>query len=953
MKISNVSSIFKLSNNNGVISSHNNLNRLNCDTFEKSVSFGNSFDDIENVISSSVSNLEETLDRFRNETIINGFINILLKTKINPALKTPYKAIWQNVLLQPSIDLIRTKGIKSPSELRTYVDSLSSPKVKAEFHDKAYHHVGIDIFGTLDDKSDFEKFPDLLLYMYNLHKESNPDKEFNPNETLNFIKKIGIKETDDTGKKFKYLAAKYNNYEDISDIYNAINDLKQEYPNVIKYAEDLKTQFPDILKEDISRYSNQTNYNILNYLYLHKGDKSYSNNNQKIAEFLANFNKIPQKQIKQLSEAGDLSDPEKLINFMNFLADNNVSADEFLSLSAKSYISDNNLYENIVNKNTITKQIANIKGIDEKSSAQIYINYADEYNAIYKQAQQQDSLPEIFGSLLDRENVIETFTNTIDKYSEGNNKKFDFKEIHALFTGSKPNAVDSKTFTEIIGLMQLFDSKQEITNYKKEQVQQTNKDKKTPKKFQKKPETLFKNAIKQEQENFNKVKDQIIDYINKDNSGFYRGKTPLEIYKAYRNELSCEGINIKNILDSHKNGSSVDIELYQSFATLIEDKDELNRFIKNKKINLDKTTGNKKYNENCFKILSLLSKDKSTQTELEYFIKSTFLNASKTDLDNFFIMHSEPEEQVQILTAIAKSQIASLQEFNIFVTKYSDKNNASENVLTALCNLPEGMNCKTYDRNFLEPLNSKIEEYKLPYKIDNSNILNIPTQKIKKLSSCSQNEILELINYVADADSRKNIISKLPELYIEKSVRRLVNKTQIANEYLKYWNGTDESYDNMCSLFGLEPEYLGLSTDYSYSMLEESVKQKIPQEFVKLLNESFWTQKSDDSSQVINLPLHAKMRFIDRFILPDIKKPDELYSKETKLKMKKLLDEIYKNVQSVPHEDIELIDRTRHSQKEYLLKLSTTCNNGEKVTTIFSTNGNLITLYPPYSSNVA
>ena len=430
-----------------------------------------------------------------------------------------------------------------------------------------------------------------------------------------------------------------------------------------------------------------------------------------------------------------------------------------------------------------------------------------------------------------------------------------------------------------------------------------------------------------------------------DESDFFEGKTALEGYKLYRRcDKSATAIgekadkdhvyeNIRNILDSYKAGQVFDLNLSRKLQELIPDRKSFEEFAKNNNINFIASDLNRdeNYIENCLKILDLV---KDNDKALKFFTKSDFIKLSKEELNKFFNNYESKEAQKEVLEGIANAKIRRLQTFESFIKKYSNASSGSSNLIKALNLLPDDMNLQSFKQDFLVPLQKKIREYELPIEIDDLNILNIDIRNIKPLKDYKSYEIVSLINALANKQENCNFASALPYLYKPVESFRPAKRENIINEVMLYESKSPYYYiKKFFDITTGNRENFFAPSDSSRSLN----KDKIPGEFIDLLNDTSWF--SIDDNKIFNMPLHCRMRFIERFIMPEISDISELYTPETKEKMKNLINDIYqKSVSSSP--DNIKFDANHNNRFGVTFEYGS-----KKIKTSFTSDGTLLTLF--------
>lgn len=869
---------------------------------------------------------------------------------------------------------LKNHGLPSGKDFERYLEIASrfSDSVKEYIKEERADDVTVGIYGVLDDKEDLSRYIDILLYMCAQQGDFVDISNFQPNGLLKFLKDIGVKETADFLDNFDYLAPKYNDFEELSDVYGAISDVRKNYPKKIDFLKQLALDFPELFKgykeQDYHKlYAN--NNAIVDYIYSKQDAKDYQEKIKGYADFLANSSKLSNKLIKQLAQTFALKDNESEINFMDILAEADVSIDELSFILNNSSISDNDIFACIANKSNIVNKIQNHKNISFDEAEKIYLNFAGEYNALINKAEDENECKDTFDGLLKRENVTDEFTDILFRYGvvdliNSPNSNLIIKnwlsEFGFIGSFNSKQQISAAKFTDIMGLLQLFNSKAEVI-----ESSLAKKENKTEKKNQKsknnngiKPFQL-REALEKEKEKFFSVKDEIKNYLEFNEHEFYEGKTILEIYKILKDIAKKQNIdnifmqksnsfnntadqkketykNIKSLLDFHKNGCTFDLHLSEQLDKFIPDRTLLYQFRTNNEISLvaDDEERDEEYISNCIKILELFEGDLANNKDIiEYLSKSDFLKLSKNQLSKFFDMYPDKLLQKNIIEAISKSKIKTIQMFNKFAKNYADNNGNIDNLIKFLKDFPYSSDFQTFKQEFLKPLEEKIKDFNLFFMVDNSNILSINPKMMKPFRELKLQEIIEIINSLSKAKKDKNFISKLSKLLVSEPSYEFVCRHDIANEYLTqekknpYVNLERLLNINDClqqrNLLPLKPEIM--------------VQGKIPDKFLELINDTSWTMLDDFN--ILNMPLHAKMRFIDRFILPEINSEEELYSLGTREKMNKIIKTIYEKICSC---DICNIQPDKNYNNRFIVL---TDDGTDKIKVAISGEGSLITLF--------
>ena len=894
--------------------------RLQQDVFEhnSSVSFGQKFNhdyyDIEfqtaisNYIGSFVnifSNKEKNGNIFKGlgnekfEFINNFIINDIERKEQNGAFFEEEEEIVLSIIKNrkkineffKANNILQTKDIKEYCTFHNQNLNVLSP-----FNNN--HYICMQVYSQLTDKSLLANMPELFALDFYMQAARDKTTDYNASELEEFLKNTKITSYDDLEKKFSCFSEKYNGFESDEDKYFAIKDLMEAYPEKLDFIESYKAKFSlgTRRKDSVSLYA-KTPYLIEKYY----AEEQTGTLNPLKMENLFKLEKLqPKPKAELYKEFNGLKTEEDKDRCISFLADNNTSIDEVNSMCRDKIILDRdfNLIKNIENKQSI------IGIINEETSADLYTHFSDIYNVLYRE---------------DNNEPTEHFNSVIKKYNFKNSK-----DILNLYNG-----IYNKKLNQNLSKEQCVEFIENLYYCESNDILKDAKQKKI------KPEQLLTKGRTE----FKKIEPILVQALSDDYATleYFIGYEPFELYSNFKQDIDRNPANIPSMLRNIRNSNTFNIKQFSCFkddkikelSIFFSGKDEkstLVSFATRNNIKFDGSDSDNEHIDNCLKIFNLVGNEKS-KTTLDYFIHSDFISNSKSKLTKDFFEKYSVNELATLLKIIAKMQIPSITAFNKIIDEFSDKNGNYNNVIKHLKNLSDEIKYSDYTK--------KMKEFKsslgsLPCAIDNSNILNLTTQhfQARKINT------INLLNILYNQDG--NFITQLEQSF--KPETRRYNRYHIIDEFLKKETKTySDKYSNIKRLLDLTSEDENVQGNFSeYQKYRQALVNKLPEGFIKLVNSNDWLDYNNDKKHIPNMDLHARLRLIDRYALEGKDDINSLYTKETQDNIKKVLKSIY----TLPPTNIQYDDEINRiiMQTEY---------NGKSIKTVFSRNGNLITIYPP------
>jgi hypothetical protein len=152
----------------------------------------------------------------------------------------------------------------------------------------------------------------------------------------------------------------------------------------------------------------------------------------------------------------------------------------------------------------------------------------------------------------------------------------------------------------------------------------------------------------------------------------------------------------------------------------------------------------------------------------------------------------------------------------------------------------------------------------------------------------TENDIIVLLNRIYNS-STGNFLSTISASNKSNVSVEKITPYKIAREIANYIDKSPDSYKNIASLLEIDRESLKIDKNDSTHTYAQAIKENLPYKFINFVKSNDWIKYSSNDNEIPNLTLHAKLRLIDRFALNNAKNIDELYSDETKSKLKGIL----------------------------------------------------------------
>ena len=917
--------------NNNYLTSYSNKNNLSSDVFQKSnVSFGsnNSSDELfSSFFSRALSIILETTDMVlgtldkvlkhkKQESVLDLYFEVLSEKKLRQGLSVARNQKIEDfnnyilVDLTDDIDyfnkLFKDAGITKVFNLENFMRLYSSnPDIRKIYAGQSIE--AVKIYGLLNSKNDFSRYPDLLLYLYNQEDDSENPNFSILNKYTEFLRQIGIDNSKEFDEKYSHLKSNFNNFYSISDKVDAIDYLYETYDRKIELLSEVLKNNPDCSHCKPENIYSKLN-GIIDYLYEKNNGENLKGLEQYI-DIAVKSDKFKLISLKSVAELfNNFENPEDKIDLYKLLSDCGIQINEFNALTGRSFISDNDVLANLLNYKSLSQYIAEVRQVDISIGKDIYKKFKDIINALYA-ANNEDT------------DKIKDLLNFIEKYDIRNSESF--LNFYNRAKESKKKDISSSELIDFIDLFNYSTSKELFKEAKQKNISVCE-------------------LLQKEKERFEQVKDAISDFVKSDNTGYFVGKTELDIYKEFKDIIPENGQNISEVLERIVSFNINTSEEYKqktiefnNFKPFFDSREALLHFIYENKIKFDNSEEEVKYRQNCLDIINIIfdknNPDKSYDL-IEKLTKSGFLHKSKPYLSQFISSFSSNNDGREILTLIADRQIDSFKTLDGFFKAYQGEDGNVDNIINWLQSLPQEIDFSKI-KDSLSFIQRKINELNIPVCINNDNILNIDASLFSKGLNINPGFINDFIKQLEDIPKSGNFIHSLPRTFSK--TQREYSRFRIAQEIVTRYGLTDESYKNLVQKLKIDRQSLMLDDDCSDYIYIKAVEKVLPQKFIDFVNSNDWVNYSGDNGKTPNVTMHAKLRTIDRFALANENPIDDLYSKQTQ----KMLQNLFETIYTSEPEFIKGTDKTKRIIADFTF-------NNKMIETVLSNSGEIITIVP-------
>lgn len=825
----------------------------------------------------------------------------LFKDTINQLKDIKPDAQWDFV-----IDLLNKSNITTFTQLDNFIQSYRKDKNAAKVFE--YQEVeALEIYRELEDKSDMRNFPELLLGIHYINKEKGEDEKIDSESILKFLKQIGVKNQEEFNTKFSYLKPEFNNFEKTEDKMLAIYSLTKNHYKKMDFLEEKTNLSPKLSSEKPEKIYAQIN-DIVDYFYKINEGESLDGIDD-ILELALTQGKIKKTSLDKIAPYfNNFEDTTDKIQFYKLLNSSAVDIQEFNNLASNSVISDTNVLENIEKKKYYTARIAQLDGENENSAIKLYSNFKDLINAVCQDTTKANANLRLLMNVI-KQNKITNSASMLNFYQK--------------MTGKRPKALTKAEFEEFI----------ELFNFQTGNLQEVAKKKKVS------PIEL----LKEEKARFEKVKEDI-EIAKKSGSIVFASQSAVDIYNNYKEVIlksddvvqTVKQIAMFGIGSSEEyQGKMQEVEKFRKFFSSDED---LSKFIETNSIRFDGSKAEAEFIENCMEIFNFIlnSNDKNYQEKMEYFANSGFLIKSQDNLEKLLEKTDTPHKRREVFSTIVNKEIPSVGDLEKFINKFKLPNSNGEKLFNYIKNLPNNCDFKKVS-DTLNRLSALITEKSLPLQINESNINLINPNSYEDCLNDGYKMTSRLFKAFYKPKKKCNFLRTMSST--EKTNKEKFSAFNIAWELANNIEKSDESYQNITRLLRIDKESLGLREKCSPRDYTYAIKKSIDQKFVNFINSDEFFENVTFDNTVPNVQLHARLRLLDRFILPEVNIMSDIEKSDIQEKIKNTYETIFA---SEPYE-VEGFPGSKRIEAYY-------DDGNQKFKVIFSPTGEMITITPPKDS---
>ena len=232
----------------------------------------------------------------------------------------------------------------------------------------------------------------------------------------------------------------------------------------------------------------------------------------------------------------------------------------------------------------------------------------------------------------------------------------------------------------------------------------------------------------------------------------------------------------------------------------------------------------------------------------------------------------------------------------------------------------------------LAKIQTKINQLSLPVHINGDNLISMDLSRYSTTRNISTADTISILNTIYNAPIGRNFLSVMSDKDTEEGT---IGAYRIAQEIAKRIDKSDESYQNISRLLHLDKQSLNLDENCSTYIYTRAIQEVLPKEFVDFVKSNDWIQYSTENDEMPTLSFHARLRAIDRFALDGVSDIKELYTEESKNKLKSLMQTVYTT------NPMEI--SSNGSEKRLIADFN---HNGKEIEVVFSQNGKMVTIVP-------
>ena len=767
----------------------------------------------------------------------------------------------------------------------------------------------VEIYGRLNNKKDLSLYPEMLLFLYNRSEEEEYKDKDDINSYPSFLKSIGIESEKEFKKEYSHIKESFNGFESSGDLIDAIDYVKETYPDKIRLIDEIISSDPEFKGLDSKKVYMYAR-DIIDYLYEKSSKESLLNFKDIIKTAIAQ-NKISDKTKEQLKNLVDFSDIEDKIDFFATISECGINPDELNKLTRPSIAKDVNLIDTIIDKPEIISGIRQAKNCSKEEAESFYSKYKELlYIGYLTDINNEEPIA----------NGIFTAINFIEKTKLSSDAAFMQKYTLLTETGSKktknkkqekkqekPAAKEIRNFMDLF----LFADEKEIS---KAQIRE----------------------LEVEKEEFELIRYDIEKFLKQTENIYLIGLSPFEIYRRYKDLITKNPDNTGDILNRINTFDIKDESDYKQkeaefrkISGYFPNKKAAADFVLNNEIKLDGSEESKEQRALCLRFLDALNKEPDIKERKNYFEKlsaSSFLKNQKANWGNFLAAWGDKINLCDLTGIILDMNIQSPKGLDNILKKYKDKNGEAGNIISHLKKYSSLADLNEYRERLLK-LKELLKKRGIEIPIDNSNIKSAQLELFGGDKPIGHIEFLVLIQKLTNSQEG-NFLYGLNETF--KNEPSKYSKYGIAEEIAKVTYKSPGSYQKLLSFLNVAPEVFKLGEKFDYEEYASLMAKRIPDEFAEFINSNVW---SLNSNKIPNLDIHAKLRIIERFVL---NKNIDLYSDKSKELIRDLFNTIYKTNPYTIKSD------SKQPGKRFIAQY----NHGEQqsIKAAFTSKGQLITV---------
>ena len=844
------------------------------------------------------------LQRAKEEVSFEVFMSVFEDKKLIRSFKSSYP----NMDIKSFVDMITPgassrkvvtriltdSGVNTVGQLGRAMDLYTQKNVKQTFEKATIDF--FEILGDLKNKRDMTSFPEFLLHLKYLAE----DKGFEDTPAVyeNFcatLRDFGLNNLDDFNKKFYYLAPDFNNFEYVSDYYDAVMYISKTHPQKLALLEPIAEKNKDNKKLNNAEKIYVTVPEVVDTLFLQNEGENLGDIEDYI-ELAVSSKDLNHKTMMLIAPYfNKFENPNDDLRFYRLMHKNNLSVSNFNKMFAKLIISDVELLPMIDNMNNIVNILTEKDDMNQQVAKDFYLKFSDVLNVAYNSNETSFDVMSNLIKLI-KDCRFKNANDLLNFYNQCNQPNKRLKEM------------TSEQLIDMVDLMR-FVNDDEIKDSKK-----------------------FKNIrfdkLQSYREHFNQTSGQIDDFLANRSKNLFLEETSLSIFNKYRNQIigasqqdissklyELDKLNIKNVQEY--NQKNFEMERFDRF---FPSRKELVQFIVQNQISFDNSPEEQEYKDNCFRILNTLYNPYRPDDSFELIKKlsnSRFLFRSKSSLKNIFANTSSSLNVSSTIATLLNRKVKNYSAFEAFVQKYETDRNSHDKFIDYLSQMPENVKFSDVAEK-LDILNKQLKDSNFPINLDVDNIQNLSFEDLSKCKS-SDSLNLNVLNKLVGFQNDINPVLILPKAFAKDN---FTNKERVALEIFTEKIDADNYPKLKQLLYPFEiPEDLSPNDirKFSYFVTDSLM------DFLDNMS------KTHDGKNY-NMSLHSKLRIIERFLMDDIKSNSDFNKVEIKQKLGDILNSIYNQEQL-------LVKKSGDGERI----LFNSEYNGKVIESVFEKNGMLIT----------